>query len=67
MSDEPSNQASLEQRLEAMEKRLQGLEEELARAKADAEEVLPHHSGQTFADAGSEHTELTDDAIAPPG
>lgn len=65
MSDEPANQASLEQRLEAMEKRLQGLEEELARARADADEVLPHRGGETFAEAGSEHAELTDDAIAP--
>lgn len=65
MSDASSNQASLEQRLATMEKRLQGLEEELARARADAKEMLAHRGGETFAGAGSEHTELTDDAIAP--
>lgn len=67
MSDASSTPESLEQRLAAMEKRLQGLEAELAKARADASEVLPHHSEPAFIDVGTEHPELTDDAIAPPG
>ncbi|GAC1317246.1 MAG: hypothetical protein NVSMB12_14870 [Acidimicrobiales bacterium] len=67
MSDSSSDPDSLEQRLAAMEKRLEGLEEELAQARADARQILPDHSGPRFTDSGTEHPELTDDAIAPPG
>lgn len=67
MSDPSSNPDSLEQRLAAMEKRLEGLEEELAQARADANRLRPEQSGPTFSEPGTEHPELTDDAIAPPG
>ena len=67
MTDGPTDPQTLEQRLAAMEKRLQGLEEELAVARADAQKVLPQTDEPTFAEAGSVHPELTDDAIAPPG
>lgn len=66
MSEVPSN-PDLEQRLTAMEKRLQGLEEELVKARADAKAVLPNSDEPSFADNGTVHPELIDDAIAPPG
>ena len=67
MTDGPTDPQSLEQRLAAMEQRLQGLEKELAAARADAKEVLPRTDEPTFAETGDVHPELTDDAIAPPG
>jgi len=67
MTDGPTDPQTLEQRLAAMEQRLQGLEQELAAARADAKEVLPRTDEPTFAESGSVHPELTDDAIAPPG
>lgn len=67
MSETPANPEPVDQRVAAMERRIKELEEELAQARQDAEAVLPHRHEPTFADVGSVHPELTDDAIAPPG
>ncbi|GAC1318966.1 MAG: hypothetical protein NVSMB16_15010 [Acidimicrobiales bacterium] len=67
MSQTPTNPEPVDQRVAAMERRIKELEEEVARARHDADAVLPHRHEPTFSDAGSVHPELTDDAIAPPG
>lgn len=66
-SPDPASSDPVEQRLAAMEKRLQSLEAELAEARADARQVLPHHEEPTFAETGTVGRDQVDDAIVPPG
>ncbi len=50
-----------------MQGRLDSLDDELARAEADADKALPHVDGPTFISPGTIGDEPADDAIVPPG
>jgi hypothetical protein len=53
------------ERIEAMQQRLDRVQDEIDDARRDAEKVVPKEPGESFAQTGTVRPEDTDDAIAP--
>jgi len=53
------------ERIEAMQQRLDRVEDEIDEARRDAEKVLPKEPEESFAQPGTVRPDETDDAIAP--
>ena len=53
------------ERIEAMQHRLDRVEDEIEDARRDADKVLPKEPKETFVQTGTVHPEETDNAIAP--